>query len=87
MHEGDLLAGHSIEFRCPLPPDAPPSLKTEHGELYWEMAVRSDESGFDTSNSRRVEVVAPGEVETETQTVREDVRKEHVEIDEQPQGR
>lgn len=59
VHEGDLLTGHSFDFQFTMPPAAPPSFKTKHGELYWELVVNSDESGPDTHLSRRVEVVAP----------------------------
>jgi hypothetical protein len=58
VHEGDLLTGQSFDFQFTVPAGAPPSFKSKHGELYWEVAVTSDESGHDTHVSRRVEVVA-----------------------------
>lgn len=57
LHEGDLATGESYELAVELPQDALPSLKSEHGELYWELDVRSDERGPDTHERRRIEVV------------------------------
>jgi hypothetical protein len=57
LHQGDLTAGQTLEFSFDLPADALPSVKAEHSELYWELALRSDEPGFDTVASRRLEVV------------------------------
>lgn len=59
LHEGDLTAGTSFEFELALPPDALPSYKSRHGELYWELDVKSDESGRDTHERRRIAVDLP----------------------------
>ena len=59
LHEGDLTEGTSFAFELALPPDALPSYKSRHGELYWELDVKSDESGRDTHERRRVETVSP----------------------------
>jgi hypothetical protein len=59
LHEGELTAGMSFEFELALPPDALPSYKSRHGELYWELDVKSDESGRDTHERRRIETVSP----------------------------
>lgn len=58
VHQGDLLTGHSFDFSFTTPRGAPPSLKTAHGELYWEVAVTSDDAGRDTKVVRRVDVIA-----------------------------
>jgi hypothetical protein len=58
LAEGDLSAGQAIEFSFTLPADAPPSVKTEHSELLWEIEVSVDRPGLDTQAARRVEVVA-----------------------------
>lgn len=60
LHGGDLAAGTSYPFEIALPDDALPSFRSEHGELYWELDVRSDERGRDTHERRRVEVVSHG---------------------------
>lgn len=59
LHEGDLTVGTSFEFELALPPDALPSYKSRHGELYWELDVKSDESGRDTHERRRIAVEPP----------------------------
>jgi hypothetical protein len=56
LHEGDLTEGTSFEFELALPPDAPPSYKSRHGELYWELDVKSEEVGRDTHERCRIEV-------------------------------
>jgi hypothetical protein len=60
LHSGDLTAGSSFQFELPLPEDALPNYRSEHGELYWELDVVSDEAGRDTHERRRIEV-RPGE--------------------------
>ena len=40
-----------------LPADALPGYRSEHGELYWEIDVKSDEMGPDTHLRRRTEIV------------------------------
>jgi hypothetical protein len=56
LHEGELTAGTSFVFELGLPPDALPNYKSRHGELYWELDVKSDESGRDTHERRRIEI-------------------------------
>ena len=56
LHEGDLTEGASFQFELALPPDALPNYKSRHGELYWELDVKSDEAGRDTHERRRIEV-------------------------------
>jgi hypothetical protein len=56
LHGGDLALGASYGFEVALPDDALPSYRSRHGELYWELEVRSDERGRDTRERRRVEV-------------------------------
>jgi hypothetical protein len=59
LNEGELTAGTSFEFELALPPDALPNHKSRHGEPYWELDVRSDESGRDTHERCRIETVSP----------------------------
>jgi hypothetical protein len=59
LNEGELTAGTSFEFQLGLPPDALPNYKSRHGELYWELDVKSDESGRDTHERRRLQI-GPG---------------------------
>lgn len=58
LHEGDLTTGTSFEFELVLPPDALPNYKSDHGELFWEVDVRSDELARDTHERQRIEVEA-----------------------------
>jgi hypothetical protein len=58
VHEGELAAGQTIDFGFTMPAEAPPSVKWEHSELYWELELTSDEPGFDTHVTRRLEVAA-----------------------------
>ena len=57
LHEGDLTAGGSFDFAVQLPSDALPSLSSANGELFWEVEVKSDELGPDTTVGQRIEVV------------------------------
>jgi hypothetical protein len=57
LHTGDLQTGQSLPFALELPADALPAHTSEHGELYWELDVKSDEMGRDTHLRRRIEVV------------------------------
>lgn len=59
LHEGDLTTGTSFEFELTLPPDALPNYESEHGTLYWEVDVRSDEFARDTHERQRIEVESP----------------------------
>jgi hypothetical protein len=58
IYEGDLVTGTPVDFDFTLPGAAPPSLKCEHSELFWELAITSDEQGLDTVLTRRLEVIA-----------------------------
>jgi hypothetical protein len=55
LHEGELTTGTSFEFQLALPADALPNYRSRHGELYWQLDVKSDEVGRDTHERRRVE--------------------------------
>jgi hypothetical protein len=56
VHSGELAAGGSFDFEVQLPSDALPGYRSANGELYWEVEVKSDEAGFDTTIERRIEV-------------------------------
>lgn len=56
LHQGELAAGTSFEFELALPADALPNYRSPHGELYWQIDVKSDEPGRDTHERRRLEV-------------------------------
>jgi hypothetical protein len=56
LHTGDLPTGISFGFELALPADAFPNYRSEHGELYWELDVKSEEFGPDTHERRRIEV-------------------------------
>jgi hypothetical protein len=56
LHAGDLATGQSFQFELALPQDAFPNYRSENGELYWQLDVRSDEFGRDTHERRRIEV-------------------------------
>lgn len=57
LHTGDLSDGMSFGFELTLPQDALPNYRSEHGELYWQLDVRSVvERGTDTHELRRIEV-------------------------------
>ena len=58
IHTGDLVTGQPIDFDFTVPAEAPPSLKSKHAELYWELAITSDEHGLDTHAQQRLEVIA-----------------------------
>lgn len=58
VHEGALVTGQTIDFSFDLPAEAPPSVKCEHSELWWEVYVHSADPGFDTRVSRQLAVVA-----------------------------
>jgi hypothetical protein len=56
LHRGDLPTGADIDFVLGLPADAPPDFAGPHGQLYWEVHVRSDEFGPDTRVSQVISV-------------------------------
>jgi hypothetical protein len=59
LNEGDLRAGMAFDFELRLSSEAFPNLRSNHGELYWELDVKSDEFGRDTHIRRRIEVSSP----------------------------
>ncbi len=65
LHTGDVQTGQSLAFALELPADALPGYRSEHGELYWEVDVKSDEMGPDTHLRRRIEVVPAARPEEE----------------------
>jgi hypothetical protein len=56
LQSGELGTGTTFEFELLLPEDALPNYKSEHGELYWELDLKSDERGRDTHERRRIEI-------------------------------
>jgi hypothetical protein len=56
LHAGDLETGMSFGFELTLPLDSFPNYRSEHGELYWQVDVKSDERGSDTHECKRIEV-------------------------------
>lgn len=56
LHAGDLAAGMSFDFELALPDDAFPNYRSQHGELYWQLDIKSDKLGRDTHERRRIEV-------------------------------
>lgn len=58
LHTGDVQTGQALPFALDLPAEALPGYVSEHGELYWEVDVKSDEMGRDTHVRQRIEVVA-----------------------------
>ena len=58
LQAGDLATGMSFEFELALPPDAFPNYRSEHGELYWEVHIKSEELGPDSHERRRIDVAA-----------------------------
>ena len=56
---GDLADGASYSFAIPLPAEALPNYRSKHGELWWEVDVKSDELGRDSHERQRIEVVPP----------------------------
>jgi hypothetical protein len=58
LNDGPIVEGASFDFELTLPLDGYPNYKSEHGELWWELNVKSDEPGRDTRERRRIEVGA-----------------------------
>lgn len=58
LHRGDLETGMTFSFALPLPPDALPSYRSENGELFWRVHLKSDEFGPDTNEHQRIVVEA-----------------------------
>jgi len=56
LHEGDLEPGASFRFELALPPEALPNFSSQHGQLYWQLDVKSDERGRDSHERRRIVV-------------------------------
>ena len=59
LQSEELRTGQLIDFALELPADALPNTRSEHAELYWVVAVRSDEIGRDTHAHARIKVRAP----------------------------
>jgi hypothetical protein len=59
LWDGDLEHQARYEFAIPLPSDAHPGYRSEHGSLAWEVYVRSDEFGRDTTIAQEFELVPP----------------------------
>lgn len=59
LHEGELVAGAEFPFALQLPADALPEYRSQHGELYWQVHVRSDEFGIDTHVRHRIALTHP----------------------------
>jgi hypothetical protein len=59
LWDGDLARNARFELELELPADAKPGYEGDHGSLGWEVHVRSDELGRDTTVSRPFEVLAP----------------------------
>jgi hypothetical protein len=58
LHRGDLETGMTFSFALPLPPDGLPNCRSEHGELYWRVHLKSAEFGPDTTDHQRIVVEA-----------------------------
>ena len=58
LNEGPIAEGASFDFELTLPADGYPNYKSEHGELWWELNVKSAERGRDTHERRRLDVAA-----------------------------
>jgi hypothetical protein len=56
LHAGNLATGMSVDFEVALPEDAFPNYRSDHGELYWHLDVKSADPGGDTHERHRVEV-------------------------------
>lgn len=54
LHAGELVTGQNVPFSFEIPNGAPPSVKCQHSELYWELRIASDEQGRDTTVTRRL---------------------------------
>jgi hypothetical protein len=63
LHAGELTTGVSIDFELALPLHAFPNYRSEHGELYWQVDLKSDELGRDTHERHRIDVVMPPDSE------------------------
>jgi hypothetical protein len=56
LRAGNLATGMSVDFEVALPEDAFPNYRSDHGELYWHLDVKSADPGGDTHERHRVEV-------------------------------
>jgi hypothetical protein len=56
LHAGNLAPGMSFNFELALPADAFPNYRSDHGELYWQLDLKSSELGRDTHERHRIEV-------------------------------
>ena len=58
LHEGELATGQAVTFQYDLPEWAPPGVKTEHAELYWQVEAVADRPGLDARASRKFQITA-----------------------------
>jgi hypothetical protein len=56
IHDGDLTSGMSFTFELPLPAEALPNFQSEHGRLFWQVDVKSDEFGRDSHERHDIDV-------------------------------
>jgi hypothetical protein len=56
IQEGELTAGQTVTFAYDLPDWAPPGVKSEHAELYWQVEAVADRPGLDARASRRFQI-------------------------------
>ena len=59
LHTGNLVTGQLFDFEVALPDDALPNYSSRHGELYWQIDVKSDQLGPDSHDRRRIDVRMP----------------------------
>lgn len=59
LWNGDITAGQSFAFEFELPPDAKPGQRSPNGSVGWDVLVRSDEFGRDSTASQPLEVIPP----------------------------
>ena len=59
LWDGDLPPNASFAFEIALPADAKPGYRSPNGALAWDVCIRSDEFGPDTTVAQEIEVVAP----------------------------
>ena len=52
----DLDAGATLDFAIELPADAPPTVRTRHGGLFWEVVAHTDRVGEPQTAGKRVVV-------------------------------
>jgi len=60
LHEGDLVTGASFAFTLATHAEGRPSFRSAHGELFWQVQVKSDELGRDTHAQLELPVAPRG---------------------------